>query len=409
MIKLKKILLTLISATLVLSICPANPSQPRASETSTIAIALPKTETKNIKPTEIKNERTENEIVYDNHDGTLTKQIYTEPIFMEEDGEMKAVDPTLEAEKTLIEPKQTEITTQFLEKMENGKYQTFGEKEEQLSFSFKGAKEGDHEIAGEDRKAVYEENKITYPAVLPDIDLKNNLFNTSSKEDLVLHQPNKIDTYLFDIETKLKPEKQEDGSITFTNGQEEIIYTLPAPVMSDSNIDDLSGDAATSTALSFELKKQTKKIYQLALKVDTKWLNAKDRVYPVYIDPSIRINKIDNANVSSAYPTTNYTGNKLWDAGQNAYTLKIGRYDGSTGNYQGFMKMNTATLNKATIASAKLKLYNKWHYSTTAKNALYVDEVQADWNTAKITYNNRPLGKKSPKQMLAEHSGRHLM
>lgn len=234
---------------------------------------MPQIETVKSGPTELKEERTENEIVYDNHNGTLTKQVYTEPIFMEDNGELKAVDPTLEASETLIEPKQTELMTQFLEKMENGKYQTFGEKEEQLSFSFKGAKEGDNEIVGEDQKAIFKENKITYPAVLPDVDLRNSLFNTSSKEDLVLHRPNKIDTYLFEIETKLKPEKQEDGSVIFKNVKDAIVYTLPAPTMSDSKIGDISGDAVTSTDLSFELEKQTKKIYQLSLKVDTEWLN----------------------------------------------------------------------------------------------------------------------------------------
>lgn len=395
MIKLKKMLLTLISATLILSICPVYPNAESIERTQEgIPDALPKLETKGTTPTEVTKERTENEIVYDNHNGTMTKQIYTEPIFMEEDGKMKAIDSTLEAEKEIIEPKQTELSTQFLEKMEKGSYQTFGEKEEQLSFAFKGAKEGDKEITGKDQKAVYEENKITYPGILPDVDLRNSLFNTSSKEDLMLHQPNKIDTYLFELETKLKPEKQEDGSITFTNGQEEVIYTLPAPVMSDSNIDDLSGDAATSTALSFELKKQTKKIYQLSLKVDTEWLNAKERVYPAYIDPSIRIDKIDNANVNNANPNTNYTGSKLWDAGQDAYTLKVGRYDASTGNNQAFLKMNTSTLNQATIQSATFKVYNKWHAIKGTKNALYLDEVQADWKPSKITLNNRPAGKK---------------
>lgn len=45
-------------------------------------------------PTEVKDERTENEVVFDNHDGSFTKQIFADPINMEVDGEMKRIDAT---------------------------------------------------------------------------------------------------------------------------------------------------------------------------------------------------------------------------------------------------------------------------------------------------------------------------
>ena len=46
-------------------------------------------------PTEIVEERTETEKVFDNNDGTFTKRVYTEPIHAEKDGKLEEVSPKL--------------------------------------------------------------------------------------------------------------------------------------------------------------------------------------------------------------------------------------------------------------------------------------------------------------------------
>ncbi|MED3088150.1 hypothetical protein P4379_18535 [Bacillus toyonensis] len=47
------------------------------------------------KPTEVVEERTETEKVFDNNDGTFTKKVYTEPIHTEKDGKLEEVSPKL--------------------------------------------------------------------------------------------------------------------------------------------------------------------------------------------------------------------------------------------------------------------------------------------------------------------------
>lgn len=91
--KAKKVLVTLIAIMLFLSLIPGY--APTAEETST-GVAAPEKEAGEKAPTEVKEERTENEVVFDNHDGSFTKQIFADPINMEVDGDMKRIDANVE-------------------------------------------------------------------------------------------------------------------------------------------------------------------------------------------------------------------------------------------------------------------------------------------------------------------------
>ncbi|WP_239256133.1 DNRLRE domain-containing protein [Listeria ilorinensis] len=389
--KLKKGFLTLIVSMLILSLMPAYQSSAEDTQPTRDTIETPQKENQQA-PTEITEERQEQEIVYDNHDGTFTKQIFTDPVHMEEDGKWVPIDPTLEenSETDTIHTKQTNMPVDFLCQMENGVYQEITETGKEVRMAFKGAKYGAEEVTASDVAATFDENILTYPEVLSKIDLRQRTFNRSIKEDLVLQEKNSFDTYLFELETKLKVNLEEDGSITLKDSLGEVHYTLPKPMMADSFVDEKSGEAHTSDQIYFELEPLTKTVYQIRLKVDQEWLQADERVYPVSIDPSIRLDDIYNANVNSAQPNNNYIGSKLWDEGQQAYTLKIGKYDASTGNNFAYLKLDTSTLNKATIEKAELKVFNKWHAYTNTSNVMYVDEVKSSWSPWQVTWNKRP-------------------
>ncbi|EUJ33793.1 wall-associated protein [Listeria floridensis FSL S10-1187] len=391
--RLKKGFLSLMAASLVFSLLPAYDGSAARENTPNDSAATEKTATtKEQKPTEVVSERTENEVVFDNHDGTFTKQIYSEPVHVDVDGELEPVDPNLEQDqpKQIVQPKQTELQIEFLEKMEKGQYQKLTQEGAEVSFALKGAKQGETEIDVTDQAAEYEENQILYKDIFAATDLRHFTFNRSVKEDIVLHEKNEIDTYVYQIETKLTPMQAENGDIVFKDKAGEVIYTLPKPYMTDSNVDEGTGDAKRSDDVHFELKTLTKTVYQLELKVDTDWLNDAERVYPVYVDPSIRIDDIYNTNINSAYPNQTNIGSSLWDSGQNAYTLKLGKWDESTGNNAAFLRMDTSTLQKATISSAKLKMYNIWHMSPTLKNDIWVYEVAGSWSPWQVTWNNQP-------------------
>ncbi|WP_439443872.1 hypothetical protein ACSMFR_03810 [Listeria aquatica] len=295
---LKKGLLSLMAASLAFSLIPPYEGKAESDSASQKEKAESKKQTE--KPTEVVSERTESEKVFDNHDGSFTKQIFSEPIHMEEDGKLKEMDPVLEQEEKsdVIQPKQTKLEIEFLEKMDNGAYQKLTKPGAEVVFALKGAKQGEKEIDAQDQTAKFKENEVTYQEVLPKTDLRHLTFNRSVKEDLVLQEQTEADTYVYQIETKLAVMKEENGDIVFRDASGKVKYTLPKPILADSNVDEKTGEAATTDKSYFELKKLTKTVYQLELKVDMDWLHDEKRVYPVYVDPSIRLDEIYNANVN---------------------------------------------------------------------------------------------------------------
>ncbi|WP_373862740.1 DNRLRE domain-containing protein [Listeria newyorkensis] len=378
----------MVSHIACLSTLPA--METHAEETKGDVAPTPKT-TAEAKPVELVEERTENEIVYDNQNGSFTKQIFTEPINVKEDGEWERVSNDLvTTDEDVIEAERTEIQAQFLPKMEKGKYSTFGEGNEAITFGFESAEGEKEKTAVTDVEASVDGNEARFKEVLPNTDLRNLHFNTSVKEDIVVKAYNGFNTYHFTLNTKLVPELLADGSISFTNRKGAVVFELPKPVMSDSKIDETSGIAVSSDAVEFELEKLTSTVYALRVVADADWLKAEDRVYPVYIDPSVQLKKVTDAHIASAYPTTNYSGSKLWDAGQGEYTMSVGQYDGTTGINYAYIKPDVSSLAKASIESATFKAYATWHYYPSTPNLVKLDEVKSAWTPAGVTWNTKP-------------------
>ena len=74
------------------------------------------------KPTEVVEERTETEKVFDNNDGTFTKKVYTEPIHTEKDGKLEEISPKLvTAPDEKIVTENTKLKTEFEKTTLNGK------------------------------------------------------------------------------------------------------------------------------------------------------------------------------------------------------------------------------------------------------------------------------------------------
>jgi len=159
--------------------------------------------------------------------------------------------------------------------------------------------------------------------------------------------------------------------------------------MEDSNYNSGLGNGVQSRDLHYELSKRGKNQYNIKLVVDKKWLESPDRVYPVYIDPSVTIDALGDTFVSSAYPNTNY--NKEWDSSQGEYVLKVGKYDSTTGTNYAFIKFSiVGDLKGAIIDSATLKVYVTHAYYATTPTGLWVDRVNGPWNVDELTWNNKP-------------------
>ncbi|MDY4220226.1 MAG: hypothetical protein SOY32_07395, partial [Candidatus Faecousia sp.] len=92
-----------------------------------------------------------------------------------------------------------------------------------------------------------------------------------------------LSDYIFSFQldlTGLTPILQEDGSVLLMDGEENIIYSIPAPYMTDAN-------GTYSEAIFYELSQQEDGIWVLTITADKAWIESPDRAFPICIDPTL--------------------------------------------------------------------------------------------------------------------------
>lgn len=123
-------------------------------------------------------------------------------------------------------------------------------------------------------------SQVDFQEVKPNVDLQYKLISNNLKENIILKKPTDINNFSFNLNVKnLKP-ILKDNKITIADSEtDKEILNIDAPFMVDSK-------GTVSSGVKFDLKKKGKG-YVLTLNLDDKWLNDKERVYPVIVDPSI--------------------------------------------------------------------------------------------------------------------------
>jgi RHS repeat-associated protein len=104
------------------------------------------------------------------------------------------------------------------------------------------------------------------------------------KEDIEVASASAPSTFHFAIDASagITPTLAEDGSVEFRDESEQLVATLPAPMMSDST----PGEPAISRNVHYGLESQGDH-WTLTVEADREWLEAPDRVLPVRIDPTV--------------------------------------------------------------------------------------------------------------------------
>ncbi|WP_426273749.1 DNRLRE domain-containing protein [Exiguobacterium sp. R-17] len=262
-------------------------------------------------------------------------------------------------------------------------------KNDKVSYVFKGVETAEGIQPVQPALATVNGNEILHPNILPNVDLRHVVLNKEVKEDIILKQavPG-LESFVYEIKTPLEATLDKKGHIDFKDKKGDILYSMPVPMMSDGKQDSKSGLSSESYDIDYELE-STKTGYQLKLTPDAKWLSSEDRVYPIYIDPSVAKDASLDTFVSSASPTSNY--NKYWNSSLGEYVLRVGKYDSATGTNYAFVKMPALSdLKGAEISAASLKTYVKWNYYAGTKTGLWVDRVNANWSETGVTWDTKP-------------------
>ncbi|MGA5870465.1 DNRLRE domain-containing protein [Streptomyces cinereoruber] len=232
-------------------------------------------------------------------------------------------------------------------------------------------------------------DQVLYKDAVAGADLSYRVGNGQVKEDIVLaERPAGPVSFTFTLDTEggLTPRAREDGSVAFFGEAPGTpVMVIPAPYMTDARKDPQSVTGGTySTAVTQELSRDADgKGWRLTLTPDAKWLAAKERQYPVVIDPTITITPIasvsEDTMVLSDQPGVNFN---------NTWKLSAGKTD--TGIARSLIKFPLNEIPAGVkVDAARLSLYYDQSHTTNA-NAVALEARRATgaWNEAGATWSN---------------------
>ncbi len=151
-----------------------------------------------------------------------------------------------------------------------------------VSFAPNGFASVTPEVVGADRAAV------VYRGVQPGVDLQYDVENGSVKETLLLARvPDGEPRWSWTLNVgKLTPVLDEFGSVALNEAEGVTVMHIPTPVAWDSSgVEGKSSDAVTNPTATLEPARDGSWVYTLSL--DPGWLRAKERVFPVSVDPTL--------------------------------------------------------------------------------------------------------------------------
>ena len=225
-----------------------------------------------------------------------------------------------------------------------------------------------------------------YKNVMSGTDLEYSVSASSVKENILIDRcKDARETYTFSISADgLLGILENDHSVSFLNESGKKVFYIPAPFMKDD-----AGDFSTNIAV--ELTDNGNGSYILTYRPDAAWLQAKEREYPVTIDPIIGfedVSWIQDTCVMFDTPDANYSNDSAAVASNGLlYDDNTGELTYAGGTYETYIKLGLDQLKPLidgiTITDAQLAL------SGGAYNvAAY--EILSDCDIGTVTYNTKP-------------------
>ncbi len=329
-------------------------------------------------------------------DGSRKAVKYSQPIHYRENGRWVDIDNTLEYDNKNDEytNKHNTFDVKFKKDFEDDDFFSIENEGYILSWEYSGNKLSKYFVSGdvaenkepetnEERFTQKHNGNIKYSNFENNCELEYIVTSTGVKENIILKKNSAKNEFEFSVTADgLELVKNTDGSISANdeNGQE--IFYIPAPFMYDSK-------NVYSYDVSYTLNENNDGVYTITVTADEEWLEDKERVYPVVIDPVISTkrsrNDIDSSFIASDNPNTNY---------YETNHLSIGWESSDYGHTRTLIKFTLPTLNKGDMvmgASLNLVTYNESAYtSTTPKQQIDAHIIKTAWAEETVTWNTKP-------------------
>ncbi|MBQ0901308.1 DNRLRE domain-containing protein [Micromonospora sp. U21] len=328
---------------------------------------------------ELTGKRTTNSKVYQLSDGRTQAEISAVPLhYRDAKGRFQPIDtkvrPTTE-KKGYVQGNRTNAFTSL-----------FGDSTDELVRFERDGRSIELGLAGaaKDVTPKVSGSTVTYPGLAGGADVVYDVTSTALKEKIVLHRaPTGPVSYTFTLDTAgLTAQQRQDGSIAFVGPDGgEPVFVMPAPFMYDDK-DDAS--SPHGKVWSDRVSQRVQQMYgqtTVTVSADAAWLADPARVYPVVIDPTIKIQPVpadaQDVAIYSGATTTNYNG---------TYQLNVGTT--ATAAWRSLLKFNLDTIpDNTSIDDAQLQLYYSQTHTDWAYDVpMQAHRVTADWTDDTATW-----------------------
>ncbi|WP_290773297.1 DNRLRE domain-containing protein [Anaerofustis sp.] len=227
--------------------------------------------------------------------------------------------------------------------------------------------------------------KIVYGSDEENIDIEYIPIDNGIKENIIINSPTDKNIFKYKIECEgMIPYIPEVGGVIFydKNNPKEEIGAILTPYMTDS-----SENGGYSEDLKYSIEKTEEGIdtYILTLTVSKEYLESKDRVYPIIIDPTYTAKStagVKDVYIESGYPTSNFYVSTI-----RKMPIGYGSTDKVCRTLMKFPELN-AKIKGNYVTSASLKLYELSNGSPFS--TVEVHKNTSSWSLGEVTWNTRP-------------------
>ncbi|MET8131358.1 LamG-like jellyroll fold domain-containing protein [Streptomyces sp. NPDC005251] len=306
--------------------------------------------------------------LFHNANGTTTKRVYfSRHNFHASDGSWKPIDTTLVKSAGRWREKANDVAVNVADGAGDARLASVeSDSGHQVAYALKGAQD----VPG----VTDADGTVTYAGVMPDTDLKLVPLADGVKEKIVLSSAKAPTSWSFKLDAKgLKPQLADKGSVEFTDASGAVVERIPHAFMQDSHLNRRSGEPARSQAVEYGLSRSGDD-WILTMTADRSWLGAKNRVWPVTVDPTLAVS-------DSTYAESGLAGDHSTED-----VLKVGSYDSGTHSANSFLHLTglTGMITGQTVSAASLHLFDIWAATCTAE-PFSVAPISASWTGSAVT------------------------
>ncbi|MFM9691837.1 LamG-like jellyroll fold domain-containing protein [Streptomyces europaeiscabiei] len=377
----------------------AGSTPPASTEAGAFALAAETGE-----PVEIIQQRTEDELVFANPDGSLTSETSVQPQRVERpDGSWEKADATLERRPDgTVGPKAAVVDLTFA-KAGSSDFVTLGEEGKSFTLSWPTPLP----------EPVLSGDTAEYREVLPGVDLLASASVTGYSYVLEVKTPEAArSSELAELRLPVRAEGLDlgtgpTGGLQAVDASGERVFGGQAPKMWDSadSGDEVPADAVPASGSQTppqEAPDAAAKVADMALDVspsavtvepDRALLTAADTDFPVYIDPEAGMSKSEWLYVSSANPSTEFHKFKKDEGVGRCSADTIGGIyyvcSGSPYTNRMYFQFSTDGWKNRTVSKAVFEVYESFSFSCT-KSTVNLHMVAEGGVDSATNWNNRP-------------------